>query len=744
MDYPPSSAQPLEIAPAPLRKYVRIIRKRKWILLGLVAFVIVGTTRAVMLQPLVYESTVSILVEPTGPNVVSKTVEEVYIPATMNSDYYKTQYEIVKSYQILREVVLNLSLQTHPEYLVKLPEPLDSWMPDPKTLFFSVLFPATSTQPDHASGVVDGEAERRLVRAFGAHVAVKPVMNSRIIRVAVESTHPQLAADAANMIASVYISRSLAIKVGAAEEATKWITLRVEEIRRKVEESERALQEFSSQVGLVNVGDRQRLVTQKLSELQTQLVHAETRRAEAEARFKQIASVIDNPRELESSFEVLSSGLIQLLRNQEIQAGQKVAELGDKYGPKHPAMVQATSEMNEIQRRIQLEIKKVYTSVKSEYDVAAARERTLRQALSQQKTEVLQTGQHEVQYGILLREAESNRQLYSMFLKRMKETDITTEIRTSNIYVMDPAIVSLVAVKPKRTQTVLLATLFGLLGAVGLIVFLDIADNSLKSPEDVAQSLRGLAFLGFLPAVRRSRRHPSGAALIAHEDQHSIFAEQIRSIRTGLLLSESEKPPTSFVVTSAAKGEGKTTFAINLAIAFSQMGHRTVLIDGDLRNPRLHQVFGFTVEKGLSQYLVGEAELMEIVQPTVVPNLLLIPCGAVPHNPVELLMSTYMQDLLESFRTEGLYVIIDCASMLAVSDPAIVSHHAVDGTILVVHAAHTTHEMAQASVRLLQAHQTKILGVVMQQLKQCDLSAYYSEYYASSQRKSYGRQVSTS
>jgi succinoglycan biosynthesis transport protein ExoP len=718
---------------AHLRDYLRVIFKRRWAVWGLFVSVVLAAVLYLLIQPAVYESTVSLLVEPSGPNVMSKVVEEVYVPTNVSIDYYKTQYELLKSHQILHQAARRLDLKVHPEYAPKPLGFLESRLEGLRTtiaLFASML----SGSGNPSAPVPESEVERRLANDFRDHVTIKPVPNSRIVRVTVESVDPQLAADAANTIASVYITRSLEMKIGASEEASRWIAARVGDLRRKVEQSERTLHEFASRYGLVSVDDRKRLVTQKLGDLNTQLVHAETKRVEAEARFKQLVSVLGDPRAVESSAEVLGSLLIQNLRAQEVQVAQKVAELSEKYGPKHPAMVQAASELRELQAGIQVEIKKIYASSKAEYDVALARERVIRNALNQQKTDVMAAGQHEVQFGILEREVQSNRQLYEMFLKRMKETDIATEIRTSNIYVADPAIVSLVPVKPRKIQTVLLATLLGLLGGVGLAFFLEYMDSTIKTPEDIGHYLPGLAFLGFLPVFSESEKNSQGVDLATHETSQSIFAEHLRTIRTSLVLSAADKPPTSFLVTSATEGEGKSAFSINLAIAFAQLSRPTVLLEGDFRKPRLQKAFGLNLTRGLSHYLVGEVGLHEVMQPTQVPNLKVIPCGAIPPNPAELLQSQRMLDLLESFKKEEIYTVVDCSPVLAVTDPVIVGH-SVDGVILVIRAAHTTRHAASMAARVLRDGKTRVLGVVLQRLKARELAAYYVGYY----KRYYGR-----
>jgi polysaccharide biosynthesis transport protein len=713
---------------AHLRDYIPIIRKRKLSILSVMVSTVFGTTLYVLMQQPIYESTVSLLIEPTGPNVMSKAVEEVYAPIDINFDYYKTQYEILKSHEIMRETVKRLNLKTHPEYGPRPASLLDSWLAEVKKTVMAVLKSVVTTPAGPQGPEPDSEAERLLVDAFRQHVKVSPVMNSRIVRVTVESIDPQLAAQAANTIASVYITRSLEMKTGAAQEASKWITARVEELRQKVEASERNLQEFASRYGLVNVDERRRLTTQKLGELNSQLVQAETKRVEAEARFKQIASVLDNPSELESSQEVLSSSLIQTLRNQEIQLAQKVAELSDKYGAKHPTLMQAQSELKEVQGRIRLEIRKIYSAVKGEYEVAMARERVVRNALNQQKTDVMAMGQHEVQYSILDREAQSNRQLYEMFLKRLKETNISTDIKMSNIYVADPAIVSLVPIKPNKSQAILLAIVLGLVGGVGFAFFLDYMDSSLKSPEDIAHYLPGVPYLGFLPVYQDSGKSAGRVDIAAHEAPQSVFAENLRSIRTSLFLSAADKPPSSILVTSSTEDEGKSTLAVNLAISIAQLGNRTVLVDADLRKPRLHKTFGLDVTKGLSHYLVGEVGLQEIMLPTSIPNLKIIPCGAVPPNPAELLQSNHMMNLLESFKKDDIYVIVDSSPVMAVTDPVVLGHR-VDGVVLVVWAGHTNRHAARLSAQLLIKGNIRLLGVVLQRLKRGEMSVHYSHYY---------------
>jgi polysaccharide biosynthesis transport protein len=310
----------------------------------------------------------------------------------------------------------------------------------------------------------------------------------------------------------------------------------------------------------------------------------------------------------------------------------------------------------------------------------------------------------------------------------MKETDIATDIRTSNIFVVDPAILSLVPVRPAKKQAVLLAGLLGLLIGIAIAFFLDYMDSSIKSPDDIAQYLPGVAFLGFLPKFKAAKDSQSGVELAMHAGPQSIFAENLRSIRTSLFLSAADKPPRSILVTSAQEDEGKSTLSVNLAIAIGQLGYSTVLIDGDLRRPRLHKLFNLDVKKGLSHYLAGEADIQEILLDTPIPKLRIIPCGAVPPNPSELLQSNHMHDLLKRFEKEGVYVIVDSSPVLAVSDPLILGNR-VDGAILVVWAGHSNRNAVRLAANLMSDGKIKLCGVVLQRLLRPEMSGVYYHYY---------------
>ena len=652
---------------------------------------LVGTAVNLKMQAPMYDSTVSILIEPKDPNIMSSKVEEVYAPSDMAIDYYKTQYEILRSHKIMRETAHRLKLNTYPEYR-----------------FVAAIHP-------------ESEAERALVKALRTHIKVSPVANSRIVNITVESIDPHLAADIANTLAAVYIAQDVEMKASATGEASQLITGPVEDLRQKVEASERALYEFASQHGLVNVDERRRLATQKLADLNAQMMTAQAKRVEAESRFKQSS---DHTKDNESSPEVLASVLIQNLRNEEIQAAQKVADAKEKYGIKHPAMGQALSDLKELQARIQSEIEKVYSALNAEYEVALARENAIKKAMAQQTAAVLAMGQPEMDYGILMREVESNKQLYNLFLKRMKETAIGTNIHTSNIFVADPAIVSMVPARPKMLQAMALAGLLGLVGGFCVAFFLEQLNTTLRSPPDIAQYLPGVPYLGFLPALDAKHK----IDLTTSESPHSLFAENVRSIRTNLILSSPTESPRSILITSPRANEGKSMFSVNLAIALAQLGHETVLIDADFRKPRLHKVFNLEVGYGLSEYLASGEGLEDIIKQTPIAKLRFIPCGTIPANPVELLQSAPMANLLNSLKQDDGYVIVDSSPLIGLSDPVVLATM-VDGVVLVVWAGHTgRHEAALAARQLIEG-KSRVLGTVLQAVDSREMSLYYSHYY---------------
>jgi succinoglycan biosynthesis transport protein ExoP len=489
--------------------------------------------------------------------------------------------------------------------------------------------------------------------------------------------------------------------------------------------------------GLLGGRERQSMTAQTNTELDTELVRAEMRRADAQSRLEQIQSALRNRTgqngaieidwsSLDALTEVLSSPLIQTLRAQDIKVSGQVAELSDKYGPLHPKLARAKAELQDLRERIRQEVQKIFDSVNHEYNAAVSRVRVIKEAAGRHRQEKIQLERYEIEYGTLERDAESTQHLYNVFLKQTKEADLAVGLGTANVYLADPAVPSSIPVKPKKQLNTLLGLLLGLMTGVGLALFLEVRDPTLKGPEDLARYLPRIALLGVIPLLPKAK---TGDSALLLPDQHSgATAENIRIIRTSVLLSSPNELPACVLITSPGESEGKTMLSVSLAIAMAQLKNtRVLLIDADFRKAAHGYIHGIQRErrgaKGLATFLAGRAKLEEIIHQTNIPYLSVIPRGKRPSNPSELFHSKQMSLLLNRCREEGYHVILDAPPVLPVTDPVILASQ-VDGVLVVASVGQTTREACRLAIHRLTAAGGKILGIVLQKVQVPDNSYY--------------------
>ncbi|MBI3811650.1 MAG: polysaccharide biosynthesis tyrosine autokinase [Nitrospirae bacterium] len=635
-----------------LRDYLRVLRKRRWTVIAF--FVILVTTVAVgtfTARP-VYRSSVQILIERENPNVVS--IQEVLAIDATATDYYQTQYEILKSETLARRVIGRLRLDRHPE--------------------FQEVSRESEGRPD-AAARESGDRGRRLTKAFLSQLTVSPIRNSRLVNVEYDSHDPRLAARIANTLADEFISYNLELKLKAVQQAGDWLRLRVDEMQIKVRESEEAFEKF-----------RETIPAQITAQI------------EAKAAMK----------EMESRPEVVNNKFIQELRAEEIRLTAKRSELSEKYGPKHPQRVQIESELATLRDKMEREIKRLVGAVKIE---------------------------ESPQYLLLKREADANRQLYEVLLKRLKETALTESLPRSNIQVVDPAQPSTVPIKPKKGMNLLLAVIVGLTMGAGLAFFFEYLDNTIKNPDDIERVIAA-PLLGIVPSAGRAKKPVHPIETIVSVEPKSSYAEAYRTIRTGVLLSSAERPPKIVLVTSPGPMEGKTTTAVNLAVAMAQAGSSTLLIDADLRKPRIHKIFAQEPSpdgsdgntKGLGPVLVGEIPPEAAIRQTPIPLLSILTSGPIPPNPAELLGSQKMRELLGGLAKTFDRIIIDSPPLVPVTDATLLAMLC-DGVVLVVKESQTTKHLAiTARTRLAEA-KARLLGVVLNDVNLRKDSHHYYPYY---------------
>jgi succinoglycan biosynthesis transport protein ExoP len=692
-----------------LRDYLRIIYKRRYTAFTffIIVFIVVliGTLSTIP----VYRASTKVLLEKVEPTNLSM-MYPYYMP--YDPEFYETQYQLIKSTSVAQKVVKMLSLETTYE----------SYFKDAKKGF---------SNNDLASKT------NMLADIISGGITVSPIKNSKIVNISYMSTNPEFATLVANSVAKAYIEEILDMKMSSTRYALEWMTKKAEEEKSKLAKSEMALQEYMRANDIVTLQDKITITPEKLTEFNTQLIKAETRRKELEALYNKVTKV--NLTDAETVPAIASDPTLQSLRSQILKAEQNIEELSKKYGKKHPAMIRAEEELNVLQDKRVQQTKRAIESIKNEYELARANESSLRGMLSSTKAEALNLNEKFIQYGVLTREVETNRQLFDALIKRIKEQSVTEEIQTVNVWVVEKAERPQSPVKPKKSLNILLGIIVGLFGGVGLAFFFEYLDNTIKSPEEVETRL-GVPVLGTVPLLDIKGKSIEKIIL---EDPQSTFAESYKTIRTAILLSSASKPPQNILVTSMGPEEGKTVTSVNLAMTIAQSEYTVLLIDGDLRKPRIHKIFGLNNSKGLSTYLAGASSVINISKGPLA-NLSIMTSGPLPPNPSELISSNKMNELMRVLNEKFDIIVWDSAPIMTVTDSLILSK-ILDGTVIIAKAGKTTYEIVRRGLKSLRGRRQKdlesrVLGVVINaiNIKKSDYYYYYQHYhyYPSSKEES--------
>jgi exopolysaccharide transport family protein len=718
------------------RDYLRVILKQRWIIIAFFAIVVIVVAIHVSTAIPVYKATTRLVIEKENPNVVS--IEEVMALDTSGTDYYQTQYKIIESRTVAREVIKRLRLDQSEEFC---PSPKDDFISNLKNSISDFKNSIISLlKTDKTSKEKETEEYARdsgLVSAFISRIEVSPIRNSRLVDISFEAKDPVLASRIANTLASAYIDQNLEIKLVAAQGAMKWLNSRVYNERIKVEKAERALLQYKEENRIITdfSSDVEHVSAQKLAQLNTQVVEAASNRVEAETRFKQAAALIGHSDMLDSVPEVLNNELIRQIKSMEVNLYQRMAEFSKKYGENHPQMVAIDSELKTLQKRKSQEVNRVINSLKNEYKVALAKEESLKDALSKQKQELLDLNEKAIQYGVLRREVESAQNIYELLIKRFKETSLSENMKAGNIRIIDKAEVSKTPVKPQKKRSIILAVIVGLFGGIGLAFFLEYLDNTIKTPDDLKQYL-DIPDLGTVPLFATKNKGNPGnpkdrtSDLIALHSPRSTASESYRGIRTNILFSTAGSVPQVILVSSAGPREGKTITAANIAITMAQAGSKIVILDCDMRRPEIHRLFGATRDRGMSNILVGVDNIGEIIQGTKIPNLDLITSGPIPPNPSEMLGSKRMESLLVALRKKYNHILIDSSPVTAVTDALVLSKSA-DGVIMVIRTGDMARQIVKNGIGQFNNVGAHIIGAVLNgiDLSSSKYSYYYYQYY---------------
>lgn len=709
-----------------LLDYWRVLQKRRHIAAAFLAIVVAVVVIYSFAATPVYQGSARILLDlEKNPTMTFAEGGQAFISMRDAAEYYRTQTEILHSRAFGDRVVRKLQLDKNPYFLAKKERGGKGMLGRIRTFVGGLLTGTAQPENPIPLASIQQEADPDLTTEVLQNMEVEIGKGSNILKIYYSSDNPLVAAAMANGIAAAYIEHNLDIRVRPFRDAVEWLSARMVESRARMEESEKVVQKYKEGQGIVSFEQRENVITQKLQELVTQLVQAEGKRQEAEVRYRQIQSVIEKPELLATVPDIMNNLVIQGLRNEELAAKTKISELSEKFGPKHPQMVKAHTELQTVQANLIIEARKMLNAAKTDYDIAIAREQSIKKTMEDQKLEVLDLSRKAIDYEIIAGESISNKQFYELLLKKLQEASLSSGINISNAQIVDGATVPNAPVKPRKMMNIVLAMIVGLFGGVFAAFFVEYMDDTIKTPDDIEQVL-ALPFLGYVPETEKEE-----GPIYMFSGPRAAVAESYRTIRTSIMLSATDEQPLQVIlVTSTIPSEGKTTTASNLAVAMAQMGERVLLVDTDMRRHNLHRVFTLDNLIGISDMIIDQNNIDAAVRSlSQIPNLHVVTGGTLAPNPSELLASNNMKNIVAKMRGRYDRIILDSPPVLAFSDALVLSRLA-DGVVFVVWGGETPRDQIRKVTQSLAGVNAKMLGVV---LNNVDMSAraysYYHPYY---------------
>lgn len=689
--------------PLNLHRYFQLMVKRGWLILGVLAVVVGAAAVWTFSRVPIYQATATVLLERRAPQVLGAQVSEV-VDTSMNTywrnkEYMETQVRVITSKSLARAVAAKLNL------------------PNNRVFWFS--------SKEGKGPIASPKGRTRTIEDSAAHLLsllnVTAVRDADILAISVRHQSPEMAAQLANAVVQAYREQGLDYKVSSTSGAVQWLSDQLDDLKAQLEGSELALYQFKKSNNMVDVSleDKQTLISRRIERLQDALTEVQLKRMETTALRKQFVDARGkDPLDITVG-EVLSSPTVRSLKESYVQEQQKYRALRERYLEQHPLVRQQNATIAAIRRNLGDEINKELASVESKFRELRDHEGQLAQALQGAKNESLELNKRELEYRRLQRNTENTSKLYAMVLSRMKESDLSSQLRVSNIRSLDPAIAPKTPISPRVRLNLAFGLFFGLFLGLGVALLVEFIDNTVKWPEDIEQSA-GLVTLGVVPRIagstgQNSANNPVAPAdfeLVVHRASKSAVAESCRAIRTNLLFASTDRSLRTMVVTSPGPSEGKTTTAINLAIAMAQAGSRVLLVDTDMRRPRVHRVFGVAGSKGVSSLLLGDDKPEDVIKTTEVPQLFILPCGPIPPNPAELCQSERFKQMLAGLTERFDRVVLDSPPVLVVTDSAVLSTH-VDGTVLVARSGKTTRPALREAARQLSDVGATLFGCVL-------------------------------
>lgn len=747
-------AQPSPVAalapstePAHLRDYLAVVLKRKWLILSLI--VVVTSLVAIQMYrlPSVYEATTTIQIEQKSKSILQ--TKDLTIKGGSDPAYWMTQLKLLENPELARQVILALDLQNNPAFLggqsrggfvstlrrivsrekaAAAPAPDAGGVP----VVSDVSFNAAALSPEQMQRLEPYEDTLR------ENLLVEPVEKTSLVTIAYKHTEPEIAMKVANTLAAVFIYNDNSREATGSNRASDTLAKQISELQLQIQRDEETRINYKRNNDLpLGQLQGQNFTASRLGTLSAQLLEAEAQRKDLEAAYR----AAQNTPDIWSIPQVQDSKTVQRLREKIEALNERRAALTVQYTEEWPEVKKIDRQIDQLNKELQNAPREIVTAMKTRFEAATAKESKLRGAYLQERGAANAQSLAETSLNDLNQKIESARQTYQLYLQRKRELEVTSSDRTDNVSVTTPARLPRSPIGPPRVRNIMIALLLSLGAGIGLAFLLDYLDDTLKSIEDVDRHIH-LPTLALIPAPRAERKMLRGRGLIAEpsdsaalaliEDVRSPIAEAYRHLRTSLLLSSAGQPPKTVLVTSSQPSEGKTTTAVNTAMMLAQTGADVLILDCDLRRPRIHAHFNLANTRGVSNYLSGETDIGSLIQTSdKMPNLKVITSGPVPPNAAELLGSDEMRRFLALLNENFSHIIIDSPPAISFTDASILST-LVDGVMLVVHGGRSSRAVVRRAKQQLLDVGAHIFGIVLNNVKiESNDYYYYSNYYAS-------------
>ncbi|HJS22978.1 MAG TPA: polysaccharide biosynthesis tyrosine autokinase, partial [Pyrinomonadaceae bacterium] len=730
--------------PGSLKDYLFVILKRKWLILSLVLVI----TSLVAIQsfraPSIYEGETVIRIQQKQPNILQ--TDKIIINGQSDPNFWGTQLKLLQNPALARQVVLTLDLPHNPAFFGS--QSQTGFFDSLRRMFSSPTKPAPEQRTVPGGLTVNSESQNALGRltpeeieklevyedAIIAGEIIEPIPNTNLVKIIYRHSDPELAQKIANTLAEVFKNYNLAIATEGSTKAEDLLANEIARLQAQINQDQEVQWNYAKNHNLpLTTGSAGNLEAERLQTLSAQLLTAENERKQLQAQLEAAKSEKD----VFSIPDVNASGRVEKLRDRISQLKEQRDALLITYTPEWPAVKKLDAQIKGLEAELQKAPAEIVTSIQRRYEAAVSREKLLRDSYEKQKATTTQQTRDTIDLMALTHQLETNKQLLNTLLQRKRELDVANGNSSNEVSIATPSRLPKSPVGPPRLRNIIIAFLLSLGGGIGLAFLLDFLDDTVKSVEDVDRYIH-LPALALIPAGGdRAPRLPGAlrggpppapsntTALAMITDARSPIAESYRHLRTSLLLSSAGKPPKTILITSSQPAEGKTTTGINTAFMLAQTGAEVLMIDCDLRRPRLHAQFELPNTKGLTTWLSGEKNLDVLIQKCdKAPNLKVLTSGPVPPNPAELLGSEEMRKLLNILGEQYNHIIIDSPPAISFTDASILSTM-VDGVILVVHGGRSSRAVVRRAKQQLLDVGAHVFGVVLNNVKVDARDDYY-------------------